>query len=209
MNPYETLGLSQSATKAEVKAAYRKAAQRAHPDREGGDAERFHQVSVAFEVLYDDERRARYDATGQIDEQARSVASEAEQCLTEVFSKIIDSGYDGDILAKARRYVTSAREHGEAERAGGHKKLTDLENLSGRVVADGEDNLFQIALESKIDRLKQALDAAEASLATMEEAERLLDQYEDTSPPEAGPASRPAFNVGMFGGLGAHGFSGA
>ncbi|MGV1006016.1 MAG: J domain-containing protein [Candidatus Nanopelagicales bacterium] len=68
---YDVLGIPPEATAADVKAAYRRAALSAHPDR-GGDAERFHAVARANEVLSDPVARARYDrelAVAQIQRQ--------------------------------------------------------------------------------------------------------------------------------------------
>lgn len=50
MTPYEILGLSPDASPSEIKAAYRRAAMRAHPDR-GGSEEDFRRVQKAFEDL--------------------------------------------------------------------------------------------------------------------------------------------------------------
>jgi hypothetical protein len=57
---YEVLGVPVTASPDDVKRAYRKAARTHHPDH-GGDAEEFHRVALAFEVLSDPTRRAAYD----------------------------------------------------------------------------------------------------------------------------------------------------
>ncbi|WP_026544153.1 J domain-containing protein [Arthrobacter sp. 35/47] len=59
---YAVLGVARSATAKQIKDAYRKAARTAHPDQ-GGSAELFHEVAVAYEMLSDPERRRRYDRT--------------------------------------------------------------------------------------------------------------------------------------------------
>lgn len=64
---YALLGVSPDATEDEIKRAYRRMARELHPDSTGGDpaAEaRFKEVSKAYEVLRDPERRARYDRFG-------------------------------------------------------------------------------------------------------------------------------------------------
>lgn len=64
---YETLGVNRSAGDEEVKKAYRKLALKYHPDRNPGDKqaeERFKEISEAYQVLADPEKRAQYDQFG-------------------------------------------------------------------------------------------------------------------------------------------------
>ncbi len=70
---YDVLGLEHSATKDDIKKAYRKLALKYHPDKnkEKGAEERFKEISEAYAVLYDDEKRKMYDQHGHagIDQQ--------------------------------------------------------------------------------------------------------------------------------------------
>lgn len=64
---YEVLGVSKTATEAEIKKAYRKLAMKYHPDYNPGDKsaeEKFKEINEANEVLSDPEKRKRYDQYG-------------------------------------------------------------------------------------------------------------------------------------------------
>jgi len=67
---YQRLGLKRGATEAEIKKAYRSLAKQLHPDRNKDNpkaAERFSQVTSAYDLLSDKDKRAQYDR-GEIDE---------------------------------------------------------------------------------------------------------------------------------------------
>ena len=64
---YEILGISKSATQTEIKKAYRKMAIKYHPDKNPGDTtaeENFKKAAEAYEVLSDENKKARYDQYG-------------------------------------------------------------------------------------------------------------------------------------------------
>jgi len=64
---YQILGVSKAATEKEIKTAFRKLAQKYHPDRNPGDKqaeEHFKSINEAYEVLGDSEKRAKYDQLG-------------------------------------------------------------------------------------------------------------------------------------------------
>lgn len=60
---YEVLGVAQSSSKDDLKKAYKKLAIQMHPDK-GGDPEKFKEISHAYSVLSDDDKRRQYDQLG-------------------------------------------------------------------------------------------------------------------------------------------------
>jgi DnaJ-class molecular chaperone len=68
-DPYSTLGVARTASEAEIKKAYRTLAKELHPDKNKGNAkasERFSDVTKAYDLLTDKDKRARFDR-GEID----------------------------------------------------------------------------------------------------------------------------------------------
>lgn len=61
---YEVLGVDKNASADEIKKAFRKAAVKHHPDKEGGDEAKFKEINEAYEVLKDQQKRQRYDQFG-------------------------------------------------------------------------------------------------------------------------------------------------
>lgn len=89
---YEVLGVQKGASKDEIKNAYRKLALQYHPDRnkEPGAEEKFKEISEAYAVLYDDDKRAKYDKFGHVGGEEVFRGSEAN--FEEVFR---DMGFGG------------------------------------------------------------------------------------------------------------------
>lgn len=61
---YKLLGVDKNATFAQIKKAYHKIALKEHPDK-GGDPEKFKNVTAAYEVLSDKDKRELYDQGGE------------------------------------------------------------------------------------------------------------------------------------------------
>lgn len=61
---YQTLGIPKSASKEDIKKAYRKLAHQYHPDKAGGDEKKFKEINEAYHLLSDDQKRAQYDQFG-------------------------------------------------------------------------------------------------------------------------------------------------
>ena len=89
---YEILGVQKGAGKDEIKNAYRKLALQYHPDRNKDKAaeEKFKEISEAYAVLSDDDKRKRYDTYGHVGQEEVFRGSEAN--FEEIFR---DMGFGG------------------------------------------------------------------------------------------------------------------
>ncbi len=63
---YEVLGVDKKASKEDIKKAFHKLAHKFHPDKGGGDADKFKEVSEAYSILSDEKKRAEYDSYGRV-----------------------------------------------------------------------------------------------------------------------------------------------
>lgn len=61
---YKILGIDKSASKDDIKKAFRKLAHEYHPDKKGGDEAKFKEINEAYTVLSDDTKRSQYDTYG-------------------------------------------------------------------------------------------------------------------------------------------------
>ncbi|MCC7469908.1 MAG: DnaJ domain-containing protein [Bacteroidetes bacterium] len=61
---YKTLGVEKSASKDEIKKAFRKLAHEYHPDKKTGNEAKFKEINEAYQTLSDDQKRAQYDRFG-------------------------------------------------------------------------------------------------------------------------------------------------
>lgn len=105
MNLYDDLGVPPDATAETIKRAYKRKAQKAHPDR-GGKAEAFHAIQRAYDVLGDEQRRARYDSTGDTGTPPDPLGH-ARKAVGEMFIRCLDSSNIDytDLIAAVRAKI--------------------------------------------------------------------------------------------------------
>ena len=122
---YDVLGVSKSASEAEIKKAYRKLAKENHPDLHPGDKEaeaRFKEINEAYEVLSDADKKARYDQFGHAGVDPNFGAGGGgfggfdmgDIDLGDIFGSFFGGGFGGGFGGSSRR---SGPQKGESLRA--------------------------------------------------------------------------------------------
>src|SRR5437879_10462009 len=99
---YEVLGVSRSASDAEIKSAYRKLAMQYHPDRNPNNPdaeEKFKECSEAYAILADQDKRARYDRFGHAGIGSTAGAAGFDPSIFQDFSDIFGDFFGfGDLF---------------------------------------------------------------------------------------------------------------
>jgi len=155
---YEVLGVSKTATPEEIKKAYRKKAMEYHPDRnkDNPDAERlFKEAAEAFDVLKDQNKRARYDQFGH---QGMNTGGYREPdfqgfSMEDIFSQFGDI-FGQDIFGAGGRRGSAggARSRRSAGRPGDDMKITLKLNLEE--IAFGVEKKIKVKKQLKCDTCK-------------------------------------------------------
>ena len=193
MNPYEQLGVPRDATAAEVGAAFKKKAKRAHPDA-GGKAEDFDQLSKCRALLCDAKRRADYDRTGKFDEpepdNAHAQACQlATQCVFAVFAAIEKQGMcieDHDVVALAisdiKTQLKGAKAHCVELRKEAKRAQKTAKRFSHRKNAP---SFLRRALEARADEIARGVVIDEKQIDIAEAAIKILadEVFEIDAPP--------------------------
>lgn len=137
---YEVLGVSRSATDAELKKAFRRLARQYHPDvsKEPNAELRFKEINEAYSVLSDPKKRARYDRFGHrgvgVDPGDFSGGMSGFPDIEEIFADFFGGGF------------TTAR--------GGATRRRRGRDLHYDLTIDFEDSIFGVEKEIEIDRLE-------------------------------------------------------
>jgi len=126
MDYYEILGVSKNANDEEVKTAFRKLAHKHHPDKSGGDTEKFKKANEAYRVLSDKKLRAQYDQFGTA-EGAPSYESQGFGGQNTNWSSNIDISNLEDLFGDFFGGQARTSSHGRSRARRGNDIVRDIE----------------------------------------------------------------------------------
>jgi curved DNA-binding protein CbpA len=148
---YDLLGVSSNATTAQIKKGYYQAAKVHHPDK-GGSEEKFKQISVAYEVLSDPEKRERYNKYGKAAfEKGDDVFTDPHELFQNMFGGEKFKEFFGNV-SFAEFSATS--DPGEQEL---HRIITLREQLLAKLqpYLEDKEEEFREAILSQAEELKK------------------------------------------------------
>ena len=180
MNHYDELDVDNNASTKEIKKAYKVKAFKHHPDKEGGDVDKFKAIQKAYNVLSDTEKRDHYDRTGQ----DVPKKDDPEQIIMAIFSQILESGdYQGNIIDRVKGHIQDGINKAEKDLIQNEQKIKKLDKQKGRIITSRE-NAFEMIIASKIEELISAKEPIQRTIKGGAELLLLLDTYSDSKPEE-------------------------
>jgi curved DNA-binding protein CbpA len=180
MSLYDDLGVSKDAPPDEIKKAYKAKAQKEHPDRPGGDHDRFQAISQAYSVLSDPDRRKRYDETGQEKFGVEPPEQKALTVIAQVFLQSIDSGQveHRDLVKLSRQTLKQILTEANQQKARGEKIISSRQKAMARVCRkDGKQNVIADLIAGDIQKHQQSMATLLDQVEVINVALGMLDDY--------------------------------
>lgn len=196
MNPYEVLGVPPDAPKDAVRRAYRRVSKNAHPDG-GGTTERFELVKRAHDILTDDERRERFDRTGDDSEKAvdngmalalQNVNTALEQVLGDIVKQGREPHQVADLVRLMAGKLRARKAQVEKQTKDMHTAIAKNELLLGRFTSKDGDNRMEMVVQNRIRMLRGLIENTKIVTKALDDAVAIIEAHEyraDAEPPPA------------------------
>ena len=201
MNLYEELGVSPDATQTEIKQAYRRLANKYHPDKQNGDTkdlERFHRIQEAYETLADPVARDRYDRTGESSEGAKQFDKNVE---TMVSAGILNLMQIHDFEAKdyITMFLNTLQENEDHVKAQLHRTEKALERLAYLVdnIDGGGVTAVEQGLAQKYDQMTEEMESYRGALRMIQRAREMVKGCRYTGQTPGGGWNSGFFTTGV------------
>jgi curved DNA-binding protein CbpA len=182
---YEILNVAKNATQEQIKKQYRKLSKEHHPDK-GGDGEVFAEITEAYQVLSDPDKRAAYDR-GEYVPNEKNPEDAARSRLASLFDGAInrvhfEEAKRRDIVGDLKKALKDTKSLAENDIKLLQKKLKTLAEISKRV--SGKDDLFNQVVDNNKRNVNQGIASLKEEIERLELMIKIVDDYKyDTSSP--------------------------
>jgi curved DNA-binding protein CbpA len=179
---YEVIGVKKTATSNEIKSAYRLKVKKLHPDVDGGDEEAFKTLSMAYEVLMDEELRTLYDNTGETEKVDCS-----ERIMSFIQSNVVNNIINAkgfikvDLIQRINDTIDSNEAQFILSIETSKNKIEKVQFVYDRIkLKEGEDveDLFHEMLGEKLSDLQSEIKFAHLELVFIESLRTFINRYE-------------------------------
>lgn len=178
---YKILGINKDATAKEIKGAYRKRANETHPDKQGDEsAEEFKEVSMAYLVLSNPDKRKRYD-DGDDPENLHAEQDHVTQKLAQLFIQTLSSvdTKHQDVFLTMRSTLTKEKHKGLSAIRVGRSQIAQFTKDIKRVKKKkGKDNFFVGLIEGTIGMVKRDIEKITEAIGVVDRCLAKIDEYE-------------------------------
>jgi len=181
MNPYKVLGVERTATVKQIKKAYKKLATKYHPDRPGGDVERFKDIKKAYEILMDKEARLYFDEHGEIQNQQKpSTIYELAiiKVMNHVASWIAISNVQADLVSHIIQNLNKEMNALKIEIQKGNQGIIQIEVARDRLKCDSDDDVIGGFLDKKLDDISEFFERSDKETNVINKAIEIMKHYD-------------------------------
>lgn len=190
MNPYKVLGIDKDASTLKVRKAFRSLSKIHHPDK-GGDPRKFHELSLAHEILSDRDRRERYDRTGRL-EASRITPERVKQFLRGTLQGALNSRDNletVDIKQRVIESIQAGKGQAQMQRGQFENRIKRAEKMSQRLVKKEQtESLMHQILRSEIDDMLKEIEKIDDAVELADEAIKAFEDYDyKVDPAPEGP----------------------
>ena len=195
LNPYEILDVPRTADCETIRRAYRRKAKTAHPDG-GGTSKKFALIKLAHDVLTDDGRRAKYDATGNLD------PSEPDNALSDVLNIIMgaldnairsceasnEKPEQRDLLPLMRQAINKGTQELNQRRETLKEAKKKIENLRSRFTTKKSAvNFIENMITQGLNNIEPQIQQLDRFDIAAKAAIKMLEDYKFRSDPKPEP----------------------
>lgn len=175
---YDILKIPMDATPDQVKEAYRFLAKQHHPDAQG-DENVFKEISAAYDVLSDSEKRARYDEFGMDDQEMNQVLEMAGG----MFSAAIDKEPQ-DIMHQVRKVYTERNKQLESQKDAIKQGIKKAERILDAMEESPDNDFIGNMLRKEVVGMETDIQNMIMVGEILAKAMEMLDEYKFAPGPE-------------------------